>query len=292
MLEVERVILIVSNFVVKSITMLRTNIQTAFFWTSIAVLGYLTFVQELSQSILTSNILFAGLYFAFHHTGFQQPKKKLNGIERAEWSCRQVSNIHAVMMTVGALLCFMQWDSMSLEEGFVGHTTLLPVFFCAISMGYLQWDLFWQIYHMDEYHDITALIHHVLYLAICHYNMTGCYFCRPFAWLVFGELSTIFLNQRWFYAVADQKDSQGYVLSSVMFAISFLMTRVAGYSWGFYDLWRHLDLWIDLPIGLKVVVFGLHLGFALNLFWGVKVWKALVRLVKKQWLSVPKEKDM
>jgi hypothetical protein len=272
--------------------MLQTIPQAAFLFISIAVLGYLSFAQELSQCILTSNLTFAVLYFAFHQIKFLQPEKALSRIECAEWSCRQVSNIHAIIMIVGAILCFMQWDSMSLEEGFVGNPTLLPVFFCAVSMGYLQWDLFWQIYHMDEYHDLSALIHHVLYLAICHYNMTGCYFCRPFAWLVFGELSTPFLNQRWFYAVADLKESQGYVVSSMMFGITFLMTRVAGYSWGFFDLWKHKDLWIDLPIGLKFVVFGLHLGFALNLFWGIKVWSALVRIVKKQMQPVPKKKDM
>lgn len=267
--------------------MLTSIPQTASLILSIVLLGYLTFHQTFREVIIRSNVIFASLYFAFFYSGFLHPKKKLNRHEYAEWCCRQVSDIHALIMVWGAIRSFMEWNHISLEEGFVGKPTFAPVFYCAVSMGYLQWDLLWQLYHMDGYYDASSLIHHILYLAVCHYNMQGYFFCRPFAWLVFGELSTIFLNRRWFYAASDRKESMGYIVSSVMFAVTFLSIRVALYTWGFFDIWKHKSIWLELPQGIRFVVFGLHVGYVLNLFWGVKVWNALVRLIKRQLQTSP-----
>ena len=67
---------------------------------------------------------------------------------------------------------------------------------------------------------------------------------------------------------------------SLAFALTFLVTRVGGYTWGVYDLWRSYDLWKAAKPGLYAVVAGCHAGLALNLFWSKSVVGALVKAVK------------
>lgn len=103
------------------------------------------------------------------------------------------------------------------------------------------------------------------------------YLKAPFAWLSICELSTIFLNARWFLAVTECKSGMVYTAVSFAFALTFLATRAIGYSLGIANLWLERRHWLNEPWGLTAVIIGLHAGLALNWFWSVGVVKALVR---------------
>ena len=105
----------------------------------------------------------------------------------------------------------------------------------------------------------------------------GWYFKVPYAWLSFAELSTPFLNGRWFLAVTGRKAGALYVGVSLLFALTFLATRVVGYGLGLHNLWQNYHLWKSANTGLYWVIGGVHAGFALNLFWSKSVIAALVR---------------
>ncbi len=138
----------------------------------------------------------------------------------------------------------------------------------------------WLLNHREKNFDVAALIHHILYIPITHYVLWGRFFCRPFAWLSMGELSTPFLHLRWFYLSLGLKGSKEYFRYSILFALSFLLTRVLGYFLGLVDLWFSREAWITLPFGIYLVTLGVHFGFALNLFWAKKVMNALVKHTK------------
>ena len=119
-----------------------------------------------------------------------------------------------------------------------------------------------------------------MFIAITHYVLWGWYFKQPYAWLSFAELSTPFLNARWFLAVAKRKSSPLYSASSIAFAGTFLVTRVLGYTLGIYDLWMNYALWRNERWGLYCVVAGCHAGLVLNLFWSRTVVKNGIRAMK------------
>ena len=91
--------------------------------------------------------------------------------------------------------------------------------------------------------------------------------------------STPFLNLRWFYAVRGNKGA-AYFKASVAFALTFIATRVIGYSLGLLDLWRHRALWRPAKWGLYAVIGGVHAGYALNLFWSKTVIGNLIRAAR------------
>ena len=128
--------------------------------------------------------------------------------------------------------------------------------------------------------DAASVFHHSLFIAITHYVLWGWYFKQPYAWLSFGELSTPFLNGRWFLAVLGQKSGATYTTVTVTFALTFLATRVVGYMLGIADIWKCYPLWKEAQTGLYGVIAGCHAGLLLNLFWSRSVVGALVRTLK------------
>lgn len=136
------------------------------------------------------------------------------------------------------------------------------------------------LWHNGASPDAASAIHHTLFIAITHYVLWGWYFKQPYAWLSFAEVSTPFLHARWFLAVIGRKEGSAYTAASLLFASTFLATRVVGYILGIWDLWNCYALWKDAKWGLYAVVAGCHAGLLLNLFWSRAVIGAVVRAVK------------
>jgi hypothetical protein len=230
-------------------------------------------------------IIFSLGYLVLKNTRLLHPSKQLEPHIEAEWRSRIIGFVHAVILTIGSLLCFSEWIyTYRGDEGWVVRDEKVyyyPEFFASIFAGYLQYDFIWLLKNREKCFDPAALIHHILYIPITHYVLWGRFFCRPFAWLSFGELSTPFLHLRWFYLTLGMKQSKQYVRVSILFALSFLLTRVIGYGLGLTDIWLSRDAWVGLPKGLYAVIVGVHLGFLLNLFWAKKVIYGLVKQAKK-----------
>ena len=244
------------------------------------VLGYVTTLQEpkCARLITATSAFYACFYALMRATGLLQPAAgTIKPAEFAEWRSRVGSTLSAIVLIIGALLCFSEWPYPAAEGWISDHLWSHPVTFASMFVGYLQFDLCWVLYHQRATPDPASAIHHSLFIAITHYVLWGWYFKQPYAWLSFAELSTPFLNLRWFLAVADMKSGKAYLLASWAFALTFLVTRVGGYAWGIFDIWRSYHLWKVAKPGLYAVVAGCHAGFALNLFWSQAVIGALLR---------------
>ena len=201
-------------------------------------------------------------------------------LNAAEWRSRVLSTVNALILIGGSVLCFLEWPYTPEAEGWVGTDRVWsnPVTFAALFLGFLQWDICWILCH-PQYQDTGALVHHSLFIMVTHYVLLHYYFKKPFAWLSFTELSTPFLNARWF--LAGRKEGDAYFYASVFFAATFLFTRVLGYTLGLMDMWRSFAVWKTANTGLFLVVLGLHAGHLLNLFWSVKVVAAVKRATKR-----------
>jgi hypothetical protein len=196
----------------------------------------------------------------------------------AEWRDKVLSTVNAVVQIVGGVQCYLEWDLFKPESSAwtdgskerYQQITFVQYTGCAL-MGYLIWDLSWMIWHYNETPDKESICHHVLFLLVAYYNMYGFYFSKCFAWMACAEISTIFLNFRWFLLTLNQKSTVAYTANSVLFCLTFLLTRIVVGGWGLYDVWKNKMYWEDGSFGVHGVVFGLHLIFLMNLFWSQKV---------------------
>mmetsp|Transcript_22294 Transcript_22294/g.51068 ORF Transcript_22294/g.51068 Transcript_22294/m.51068 type:complete len:281 (-) Transcript_22294:31-873(-) len=259
----------------------------------LVVLIWATSLQEPQCAMLVAatTLIYATTYAIIRKTGLFQPSwnsgPSSSGRDNAPgWRSRVLGSVNAVLLVFGSVLCFLEWPYDPVAEGWTGPDRVWsnPVTSASLFVGYLQWDLCWLIWHRKSAanNDPGAIIHHSIFIAVTHYVLHGYFFKRPFAWLSMAELSTPFLNARWFLAASDRKDGVPYLLVSLGFSITFLATRVVGYTLGLYDLWQSYTLWKDSGIGLHGVVLGLHMAYLLNLFWSTKVVSALQRAMRKR----------
>ena len=264
-------------------TMLQIITGNADAFICLSVCYYLLTLQpQRNVFVIVSSMAFFAFGYGFiKYTRLLHPTEILKPHVEAEWRSRVVGFVHAVILIFGSILCFSEWWIYPANDGWVVETPNIyyyPELFASIFVGFLQYDLLWLMKNRKENFDPATIAHHILYIAITHYVLWGRFFCRPFAWLSCGELSTPFLHLRWFLIVTNKKASKLYSIYSKLFAGTFLFTRVICFGLGLVDLWLAKKVWMELPYGLYAVIFGVHLGFTLNLFWGTKVLSALYKL--------------
>ncbi|OEU11763.1 hypothetical protein FRACYDRAFT_244886 [Fragilariopsis cylindrus CCMP1102] len=255
----------------------------------------------------------------------KKQKKQLQYAASSEWRSRLLAILNAILLVYGCLFCFMEWstyipeskgwvftqlesDSLSeslesLESDTTSSFNSLRnnnpvIFYASLFLGYLQWDILWLLYHRKDQSSsnfIGTFIHHIIFISISQYVLSGTYFCKPFAWLSLTELSTPFLHIRWLLAATGSNKNENYTniyyYISLCFAITFIVTRVIGYGLGLIDIWiSGYQYWYPIN-GLKYgVILGLHLGYILNLFWSIKVISALFRAIGISKKSISKSK--
>ena len=122
--------------------------------------------------IVATTFAHAALYGLMSLTGLFQPSAgRLTPTEMSEWRARVCSTANALILIVGAVLCFSEWPYSPAKEGWISdHTWSHPVTFASIFVGYLQWDLCWVIFHQVRPRPASARGRAVLFcLALaCH----------------------------------------------------------------------------------------------------------------------------
>lgn len=266
---------------------------------TVCIFVYLTYLQApaTARIITASTLLFSLLYLLIRKTRIWHPP--CNALERhmeAEWRSRIVGTVHAIILTIGSIFCFMEWERFHLQPGHAWHVPeadvpsllatqqgqYIVVPLASFFLGYMQYDLLWMILHKEKNLDWGMMVHHTLFIAITHYVLHGYFLVKTFAWLGFCEVSTPFLHLRWFYAVMGKKDDPWYFIWAAVFTFTFVMARVVGFGWGLVDVWNAKKYWLHLPTGLYVVIAGLHVAYVLNILWGIMVVSSFVRNVRKQ----------
>lgn len=268
-------------------------------------LGYLTSQQPQGPTryiIMATTIGYGVLYGILCYIEQQQQSsasKDHHALHAAESKSRFLSTVNAILLTIGSILCYIELAHYEDGMGWIGGRTSssspshdddnihdsisnmsYPAIFASFFVAFLQFDFLWMVWHRLEYNDVSAMIHHVLFLCMTHYVLSGPYFLKPFAWLSLTELSTPFLNLRWWYAANGRKDHAGYLYCSLAFASTFVVTRIGWYGLGLMDVYRHYHHWRSV-LGLHAVAVGLVFGYILNCFWAVKILRAVQRVLSK-----------
>ena len=102
--------------------------------------------------------------------------------------------------------------------------------------GFLFYDLLHIIIVFPRLGGIDIICHHLAFMVASVINDHYKIMMFPFAWLIMGELSTIFLNIRWFLIQTGRGSTKVMDACNFMFAYLFFSTRILLYGWGLIHL--------------------------------------------------------
>lgn len=154
----------------------------------------------------------------------------------------------------------------------------------TIFLSYLLYDLLHVILQYPKLGGIDTILHHVLFAICSVINGTYGIMAHPFGWLVVGEISTIFLNWRWFLLKSGRRDGDWINVVNGLFAFSFFVTRNVIYTCGmvhlFWTSWEEVKSLPEIsgvPLGWFGMTVGcMFLGWALNVVWGWKILNMMI----------------
>ncbi|KAG9264518.1 TLC domain-containing protein 4-B [Astyanax mexicanus] len=149
------------------------------------------------------------------------PPHKLN-----EWNSRLVSTIHALI--VGLFCVYILWFDDAVNEDPVWGDPNLVKLNVAITCGYLLYDLLLLACNWSTMGDSFFVCHHLAALYAYGYVLTRGVLPYFANFRLISELSTPFVNQRWFFDVLAYPRSHRLVVANgVAMAVAFFLVRIA-----------------------------------------------------------------
>lgn len=224
-------------------------------------------------------------------SGPQYPPEQVT-LQNLDWDVHVVAFIHAIISGFGSLYCYLMtalkhpdFLSLALEPFFA--TTAFTCRLLEFSIGYFAYDFIISSMNFSLYGK-SFWIHAFLSLfgaIVLYLSQAGHYYGMVF--LMF-ELSTPFMNLRWFLANLNMKSSLFYTANGLLFMASFFLIRIV---FGLYQVftltrifWTTTDQRI-IQIRMVCVIATFTLSF-LNLMWFSLIWKGfwahLTRKVKSK----------
>uniref|UniRef100_A0A7N6BVC5 TLC domain-containing protein n=2 Tax=Anabas testudineus TaxID=64144 RepID=A0A7N6BVC5_ANATE len=151
----------------------------------------------------------------------QLPPTKLT-----EWNSRLVSTVHALI--VGLFCLYILWFDDVVNANPVWGDPSLVKLNVAITCGYLLYDLVLLACNWSTMGDTFFVCHHLAALYAYGYVLTRGVLPYFANFRLISELSTPFVNQRWFYEALKYPRSHRLVVSNgVAMAVVFFLVRIA-----------------------------------------------------------------
>ncbi|XP_048870120.1 TLC domain-containing protein 4-B-like isoform X1 [Brienomyrus brachyistius] len=151
---------------------------------------------------------------------------RLPSAKRPEWNSRLVSTVHALI--VGLFCLYILWFDGAVNEDPVWGDPTLVKLNVAITCGYLLYDLLLLACNWSTMGDGFFVCHHLAALYAYGYVLNRGVLPYFANFRLISELSTPFVNQRWFFEVLSiPRTNRLVVTNGVMMTLVFFLVRIA-----------------------------------------------------------------
>lgn len=196
----------------------------------------------------------------------------------AAYASRVVSLLHALVQSVFGVVCVMEAagifdpaDRLTKHTMVFGMNTRVTIS-GHIFVGYIFYDVVHALV-MKDLRKIGDIVHHILFLGISYLGLTHRILQFAFSWLILGEVSTIFLNIRWFLFKAGLEESSLYIYNGMCLVLTFFFFRVVVFGLGLLYLFIELLPIVNESddIALRGAPYILLAAYCMNLNWFVQL---------------------
>jgi len=205
--------------------------------------------------------------------------------EQIEWNVRILSTAHAIISIIGAFYCTVLDTGCRSSVAFGYSSTCDWVI--SFTLGYMIVDFGLLIRHYDQLGNTAILLHHVF--SIIPFSFGRLYKQLYFyeCWVLGTELSTPFVNVKWFIAEKVKHNSK-YQMSTlelqngIVLWISVLLCRIINLAM----ILDHMRLNIDNifqtdPLVYGPVLFGTMMTTVLSYLWFLKITQGLLSTINQ-----------
>ncbi|KAL9650834.1 hypothetical protein ABK040_001884 [Willaertia magna] len=203
--------------------------------------------------------------------------------ERKEWNSRVVSNIHAIITSIVSLYCLMTvyWSDHNEDKS----TSLLSrksnacFFLLSYSVGYFIYDLIIVITNYPHLGGIETVLHHSVSIIALLSSSVWEECIVILVYMELTEISTPFVNQRYFFSLTDMRSSKLYVYNGLAMWLSFGIVRISLCFYLPYLFWTESKTMCTYPLGW---IIGIQVLFCtisgLNIYWFYKITTGLINI--------------
>jgi len=228
----------------------------------------------------------AVFWAAYSGSGSSSIYQKLPSSEKGYWAASIVSTVHAVLLSI---LCYSSAQSSGVWEKWDFFLTTPETYLCcAVFCGYLIADLVLALYYNSQWPGWQLnLVHHVVVIVSLMQMMTGYGHCFALA-AGMTELTTPFVNNRWFMDKFGMKSSPLFVANGMIMLVSWFFVRVCYFTYvGYRLIGMREQLFTINWFGLFFFILNYLAAFCLQLIWFQKI---LMGALKVTGLLKSKEK--
>ncbi|KAI3526397.1 hypothetical protein L1887_05649 [Cichorium endivia] len=191
------------------------------------------------------------------------------------------STFHALFAAVGSLYFLVVsdlFDEHTKEELLINRSSASLDTFLSMSIGYFLSDLAMIIWTYPTLGGFEYILHHGLSMLALGQALLSGQVQFYILIVLFTEVTTPFVNLRWYLDVAGKKNSTLYMLNGVAMFAGWLVARVILFVFFFYHLFTHFDQLKQVyPMGYYSVLTIPPALAVMNLVWFRKIAKGLIK---------------
>lgn len=210
---------------------------------------------------------------------------RLDDKTRVEWKNRGFSTFHAVVVAAASLYLLVGSDlfyDSSQAELLIKRTSFFSDTILGVSTGYFLADLAMICYYFPALGGFEYILHHGLSLLSIVQSLVSGQAQIYILMVLFSEITTPFVNLRWYLDVANLKNSKLYLFNGVALFFGWLVARVILFIYFFYHMFIHFDQVKKVyPIGFYTLLTVPPVLTMMNLLWFTKIAKGMVKTLAK-----------
>ncbi|KAL0914881.1 hypothetical protein M5K25_015268 [Dendrobium thyrsiflorum] len=205
---------------------------------------------------------------------------------KIEWNNRGFSTFHAILVAAISFYLLVLSDlykERTAVGSIIDRKSLLSDSLCGISIGYFLTDLGMILWYFPALGGVEYVLHHVLSMYAIALSLISGQAQYYILMVLFSEITTPFVNLRWYLDAYGQKSSMLYICNGVALFLGWLAARILLFIFFFVHMYLHFDqVRTIFPLGFYSILSVPPLIAVMNVYWFLKIFKGLVKTLSRK----------
>lgn len=210
----------------------------------------------------------------------------LNNSQKIEWNNRGFSTFHAILVAVVSFYLLVVSDLFkdgARHDRMIERKSMLSDAIFGVSVGYFLSDLVMILWLYPSLGGKEYILHHGLSVYSILLSLISGKAQFYILMVLFSEITTPFVNLRWYLDVAGKKSSNLYVYNGVALFLGWLVARIFLFIYLFMHMYLHFDQVKSIfTLGFYSLVAAPTTLAVMNTYWFWKISKGMVKTLSKK----------